>query len=189
VSKSKRTKAKDEKAKSKKGKGKKAKDKKSKAKKSRGKQAKVAGSVPQTVTPYLAIRDAARAIEFYREAFDALELMRLADPSGRIGHAEIEIGGARIMLADEHPEMNVRGPESFGGSPVSIHLYLEDVDAVFERAVAAGAKALREPADQFYGDRSATLIDPFGHCWFIATRQEVVPLEELEKRYAAITRA
>jgi PhnB protein len=184
VGKSKRSKSKNKKAKDKKAKG-----KKSKAKKAKGNQAKGASAAPQTVTPYLAIRDAARAIEFYREVFDAMELMRLADPSGRIGHAEIEIGGARIMLSDEHPEMNVRSPESFGGSPVSIHLYLEDVDAVFERAIAAGAKALREPTDQFYGDRAATLIDPFGHCWFIATRQEAVPIEEMEKRYAALTRA
>jgi len=194
VSKSKRAKAKNKKAKSKKAKGmkakgKQAKDKKSKTKKTKGKQAKVAGTAPHAVTPYLAIRDAARAIEFYREAFDAMEMMRLADPSGRIGHAEIEIGGARIMLADEHPEMNVRAPEAFGGSPVSIHLYLEDVDAVFERAVAAGAKPLREPADQFYGDRSATLIDPFGHCWFIATRKEDVSSDEVAKRYAAILKA
>ena len=131
------------------------------------------------MTPYLAIRNAAAAIEFYREVFDATEMMRLADPSGRIGHAEIEIGGARIMLADEHPEMNVRGPEAFGGSPVSIHLYLADVDAVFARAVAAGAKPVRPPADQFYGDRAATLIDPFGHRWFLATRKEEVSAEEM----------
>jgi PhnB protein len=176
-------------AKSKKSKGKPAKAVKKKGKgkgKGRDKKAGRASAALQPVTPYLAIRDAARAIEFYREVFDALERMRLADPSGRIGHAELEIGGARIMLSDEHPEMNVRGPEAYGGSPVSIHLYLEDVDAVFERAVAAGAKALRPPTDQFYGDRSATVIDPFGHCWFLATRQEEVPPDEMERRFAAL---
>ena len=187
--KAKRANAKGKKAKGKQAKGKKAKDKKAKAKKAKTKKAKVTRAAPQPVTPHLAIRNAAAAIEFYVKAFDAEEMMRLADPSGRIGHAEIEIGGARIMLADEHPEMNVRGPEAYGGSPVSIHLYLADVDAVFERAVAAGAKPLREPADQFYGDRSATLIDPFGHCWFLATRMEEVPHEEMEKRFAAITKA
>ena len=177
-------------AKGKKGKAKQAKAAKAKGKgKAKAKRAKAAPATPQAVTPYLAIRDAARAIEFYRDVFDAMELMRLADPTGRIGHAELEIGGARIMLADEHPEMDVRGPEAYGGSPVSIHLYLEDVDAVFERAVAAGARALRQPADQFYGDRSATLIDPFGHCWFIATRKEEVSPEEMEKRFAALRSA
>jgi PhnB protein len=201
VSKSKRAKGKDKKGK--KGKGKKAKleqaktkpakskkskkNKPAKAKAKKDKPAKAARSAPQVVTPYLAIRDAAGAIEFYCNAFDAVEMMRLADPSGKIGHAEIEIGGARIMLADEHPEMDVHGPEAFGGSPVSVHVYLLDVDAVFERAVAAGAKPVRPPADQFYGDRAATLIDPFGHRWHLATRVEEVSAEEMEKRYAKMT--
>lgn len=189
MSKTKQKKAKGKQAKGKQAKGKKGKDKQAKSGKSKAKRAKTARSEPQAVTPYLAIRDAARAIEFYRDVFDAMEMMRLADPSGRIGHAEIEIGGARIMIADEHPEMDVRGPEAYGGSPVSIHLYLADVDAVFERAVAAGAKPLRPPTDQFYGDRAATVIDPFGHCWFLATRVEEVPAEEMEKRFAALRSA
>jgi PhnB protein len=136
------------------------------------------------LSPYLAIAGAARAIDFYRQAFGALEQMRLTDPKGRIAHAEIEIGGARIMLADEHPEMDVRGPLAFGGSPVSLHLYVADVDAVFARAVAAGAKPERQPTDQFYGDRAATVVDPFGHRWFLATRKHEVSVEEMERRYA-----
>jgi PhnB protein len=144
--------------------------------------------IQNPLSPYLAIGGAARAIGFYRQAFGAVELMRLADPSGRIGHAEIEIEGARIMLADEHPEMDVRGPLAYGGSPVSLHLYVADVDAVFERAVAAGAKPVRPPADQFYGDRSATLVDPFGHRWFLATRKHEVSVEEMTRRYAEMTK-
>ena len=143
-------------------------------------------TVPHSVTPYLTIRNAASAIEFYRKVFDATETMRLAEPSGRIGHAEITIGGAPIMISDEYPEMDVRGPEAFGGSPVSVHLYVSDVDAVFARAVAAGAKPVRKPEDQFYGDRAATLIDPFGHRWFLATRKEDVSPEEMARRYAKL---
>ena len=177
-------KAKNAKAKAKKAKAKQAKAKKTKGRKATAKQAKATRTAPQAVTPYLAIRNAAAAIDFYRKVFDAKEMMRLAEPSGKIGHAEIEIGGARIMISDEHPEMEVRGPEAYGGSPVAIHLYLADVDAVFARAVAAGAKPVRPPADQFYGDRAATVIDPFGHCWFLATRKEEVSAEETAKRYA-----
>jgi PhnB protein len=186
VSKSKHSKAKHKKAKHKKGKGKQAKAKKSKAKRAKAKQATSAAAAPQAVTPYLAIRDAARAIEFYRQAFDAVEMLRLAEPSGRIGHAEIAIGDARIMLADEHPEMDVRGPEAFGGTPVTIHLYVPDVDAVFASAIAAGAKSVREPADMFYGDRAANVLDPFGHRWHLATRKEAVANAEVEKRYAKL---
>jgi PhnB protein len=111
--------------------------------------------------------------------------MRLADPSnGKIGHAEIKIGGATIMLADEYPEMGFLGPESLGGSSVTIHLYVEDVDAFFRRAIAAGAKELRPVADQFYGDRSGQLSDPFGHRWHLATRKKDVSAEEMQKRFA-----
>src|SRR5436309_15497214 len=117
----------------------------------------------EAATPYLCVRGAARAIEFYKQAFGATELARLADPNGKIGHAEIKIGAAPIMLADEFPEMGFRSPQSIGGSPVMIHLYVEDVDAVARQAVAAGAKMLRPVQDQFYGDRSGTLADPFGH--------------------------
>jgi PhnB protein len=141
-----------------------------------------------TVTPYLIVRNAARAIEFYKKAFGATELMRMAEPSGRIGHAEIRIGDSPIMLADEVPEMGFRSPESLGGSPVSILLYVEDVDAVFSQAVAAGAKVQRPVADQFYGDRTGGVTDPFGHIWYIATHKEDVSPEEMRKRAAAAGR-
>ena len=137
-------------------------------------------------TPYLCWKDAARAIEFYKKAFGATEAMRLSEPGGRIGHAEIRIGDAPIMLSDEYPEMDVRSPQSLGGSPVLIHLYVDDVDALASRAVAAGAKLLRPVADQFYGDRSGTLTDPFGHRWMIATRKEDVSAAEMQKRYDAL---
>jgi PhnB protein len=138
-----------------------------------------------TATPYLIIKDAASAIEFYKQAFGATELMRFADPSGKIGHAEIKIGNSPIMLADEFPEMGVRGPQSFGGTPVSILLYVEDVDARFRQAIAAGANETRPVKDQFYGDRSGTLVDPFGHVWTLATHKEDVSLEEVNKRFEA----
>ena len=141
-----------------------------------------------TATPYLIVRDAARAIEFYKKAFGAKELMRMADPSGKIGHAEIKIGDSPIMLADEAPGMGHRSPESLGGSPVSILLYVEDVDAVFNQAVAAGAKVQRPVADQFYGDRTGGVTDPFGHVWYVATHMEDVSPEEMRKRAAAAGR-
>ncbi len=141
-----------------------------------------------TATPYLIVRDAARAIEFYKKAFGAKELMRMADPSGKIGHAEIKIGDSPIMLADEVPGMGYRSPESLGGSPVSILLYVEDVDAVFNQAVAAGAKVQRPVADQFYGDRTGGVTDPFGHVWYVATHMEDVSPEEMRKRAAAAGR-
>ncbi len=139
----------------------------------------------RTATPYLIVKGAADAIEFYKRAFGATEMLRMADPQGRVGHAEIKIGDSVIMLADEHPAMGYRGPRALGGSSVSILLYLEDVDSVFERAVKAGARALRPVANQFYGDRSGTLEDPFGHVWAIATHVEDVPPEELQRRAAA----
>jgi len=138
-----------------------------------------------TATPYLIVKGAAQAIEFYQRAFGATELLRMADPQGRVGHAEIRIGDSVIMLADEHPGMGYRSPRSLGGSSVSIMLYLPDVDTVFERAVKLGARAQRAVQDQFYGDRSGTLEDPFGHIWTIATHIEDVPPEELERRAAA----
>ncbi|MGH9836483.1 MAG: VOC family protein [Blastocatellia bacterium] len=138
------------------------------------------------VTPYLCVKDAASAIEFYKHAFGATERMRMADPGGRVGHAEIKIGDALIMLADEFPEMGFLSPQSTGGSPVMLHLYVEDVDAFFNQAVAAGAKAQRLVEDQFYGDRAGKLADPFGHVWYIATHKEDVPPEEMKKRAAAL---
>jgi PhnB protein len=141
-----------------------------------------------TATPYLIVKDAARAIEFYKKAFGAMELMRMPGAGGKIGHAEIKIGDSPIMLADEVPGMGFRSPESIGGSPVSILLYVEDVDAVFNEAVAAGAKVQRPVADQFYGDRSGGVTDPFGHVWYIATHKEDVSPEEMKKRAAAAGR-
>lgn len=138
-----------------------------------------------TLTPYLIVRNAAQAIEFYKQAFGATELLRMADPAGQIGHAEIKIGDSPLMLADEFPDMGVRGPQSYGGSAVSILLYVEDVDAVAARALAAGVKELRPVRDQFYGDRSGTFEDPFGHVWTIATHKEDVTPEEMQRRFAA----
>jgi PhnB protein len=135
-----------------------------------------------TVTPYLYIKGAAKALEFYKKAFGAVELFRMAGPDGRIGHAEIRIGDSMIMIADEHPEMGVKGPEAYGGTTVGICLYVEDVDTLYKRAIAAGGKEVRPLMDQFYGDRSGTLNDPFGHTWTIATHKEDVPQQEMEKR-------
>jgi PhnB protein len=139
----------------------------------------------RTATPYLIVKGAAEAIEFYKRAFGATEMLRMADPQGKVGHAEIKIGDSVIMLADEHPAMGYRGPRSLGGSSVSILLYLEDVDGVFERAVKAGAKAQRPVMNQFYGDRSGTLEDPFGHVWTVATHVEDVAPEEMQRRAQA----
>ncbi len=141
-----------------------------------------------TATPYLIVNDAAQAIEFYKEAFGATELLRMAKPDGKIGHAEIRIGDSTIMLADEFPEMGARSPQSFGGSPVSIFLYVENVDAVFAQTVAAGAVVQRPVADQFYGDRMGGVKDPFGHAWYIATHVEDVSPEEMRKRAATAGR-
>jgi PhnB protein len=143
----------------------------------------------RTATPYLIVQGAAQAIEFYKRAFGATELLRMPDPQGRVAHAEIRIGDSVIMLADEHPAAGHRGPRSLGGSSVSILLYVADVDSVFERSVHAGAKAQRPVADQFYGDRAGTLEDPFGHVWTIATHIEDVSAEELERRAAAAMRS
>ncbi len=142
-----------------------------------------------TVTRYLIVRDAANAIDFYKQAFGALELFRMAGPGGKIGHAEIKIGDSPIMLADEFPEMGFRGPESLGGSGVGILLYVEDVDGRFNQAIAAGAKELKPVADQFYGDRSGTLTDPFGHVWTIATHKEDIEPEELNRRAEAAVKS
>ncbi len=138
------------------------------------------------VTPYLSIKGAAAAIAFYKKVFGAKEVMRMAGPNGTIGHAEIQIGDSRIMLADEFPEMNFRSPPSVGGTPVTIHLYVQDTDKVAKKAVGAGAKLLQPVTDQFYGDRSGTLEDPFGHVWHIATHIEDIPMKELKKRAAAM---
>lgn len=138
-----------------------------------------------TATPYLIIKGAADAIEFYKKAFGATELMRMPMPGGKIGHAEIKIGDSPIMLADEYPEMGYKSPETLGGSPVSIMIYVEDVDAVFSQAIAAGGKEKQPVKDQFYGDRLGTLEDPFGHVWHVSTHKEDVSMEEMEKRAKA----
>jgi PhnB protein len=138
-----------------------------------------------TATPYLIVDDAARALEYYRKAFGAAERMRFAAPGGKIGHAEFMIGNSAIMLADEHPEMGYRGPRAIGGTPVSIHLYVDNVDEVFPRAIAAGGTVLQPVKDQFYGDRSGTLRDPFGHVWNVATHKEDLSPEEMHRRAQA----
>ena len=138
-----------------------------------------------TVTPYLMFSAASEAIEFYKKALGASEVLRLDDPSGRIHHAEIKIGDSCIMLADEHPELQALSPKTIGGSPVSLHVYVEDVDAAVDRAVKAGAKLVRPVADQFYGDRTGGVEDPFGYRWFIATHTEDLTIDEIRRRAAA----
>jgi PhnB protein len=138
-----------------------------------------------SVTPYLIVDGAAQAIEFYKQAFGAVEAFRMDIPGGKVGHAELKIGDSYLMLADEHPAMGARGPKTVGGSPISLVLYVEDVDAVVARAVEAGAKLTRPVADQFYGDRTGGVEDPFGHAWYVATHVEDVSSEEMEKRAAA----
>ena len=145
-------------------------------------------SVPDgyhSVTPYLIINGATAAIEFYKKAFGATELFRFPAPGGKIGHAEIKIGDSPIMLADEFAEMGYLGPQTPGSSPVSLMVYVDDVDTVFNKAVAAGATVKEALQDKFYGDRTGTLIDPFGHKWHVSTHKEDVSLEEMERRAAA----
>jgi PhnB protein len=138
------------------------------------------------VTPYLHVRGAARALEFYSKAFGATELMRFPMPDGRIGHAEMKVGEGVFMLADEFPEEGVKGPETLGGTSVSLMFYVGDVDAVFARATAAGGVVKKPLADQFYGDRTVTIMDPFGHSWTIATHIEDVSPGEMQRRMAAM---
>ena len=137
----------------------------------------------QTLTPYIIVKGAPAAIDFYKKAFDAEETMRLTDSTGRIGHAELTIGGALVMLADEHPEFGAIGPASLGGTPVKLHLTVSDADAVAARAVEAGATLLRPVQDQFHGNRSGTIGDPFGHQWFISQETEQLSAEEMQARY------
>ena len=140
----------------------------------------------RTVTPYLIVADSAAAIAFYKKAFGAAERMRHTMPDGRVGHAELTIGDSMIMLADEFPEIGARAPGPAGGSPVGLHLFVEDVDAVVARATAAGAKLTRPVADQFYGDRNGSVTDPFGHVWHVTTHIEDVPPDEIARRMAAM---
>jgi PhnB protein len=140
----------------------------------------------QAITPYLIIDGANSAIEFYKTVFGATERMRIGAPGGRIGHAELLIGGSVIMLADEFPEMDARGPKSIGGTPVSLLLYVENVDDVVRRAIDAGATLRRAVETKFYGDRGGTVIDPWGHVWNIATHVEDVSVEEMQNRMAKL---
>ena len=138
-----------------------------------------------SVTPYLIIEGAGEAIEFYKQAFGAEELFRFPTPDGKVGHAEIKIGNSPIMLADAYPAMGYNSPKSLGGSPVSLMIYVENVDTVFNQAVQAGATVKEALVDKFYGDRSGSLIDPFGHVWHVSTHKEDVSMEEMEKRAKA----
>jgi PhnB protein len=139
-----------------------------------------------SVTPYLCIKGAAAAIEFYKKAFGAKELVRMPAHGDKIGHAEIQIGDSHVMLADEFPEMGFLSPLSVGGSPMMMHLYVEDVDSTANKAVAAGAKVTKPVADQFYGDRSGQIQDPFGHNWYVSTHKEDVSPEEIKERSAKL---
>ena len=133
------------------------------------------------VTPYLAVRGAAQAIEFYKKAFGAKEIMRMPGPDGKLGHAEVRIGNSRVMLSDEHEAMAFFGPQTRGGTTVLIHLYVRDADATVARAVAAGAKVVRPVQDQFYGDRSGSIEDPFGHLWYVATHTKDLSMAEIKR--------
>lgn len=136
-----------------------------------------------SATPYMTVRDAAAALAFYKAAFGAEEMFRLTEPGGRIGHAEFRIGDSPIMLSDEYPDFGALSPAALGGTPIKMMLYVPDCDEAVKRAVAAGATVLRAPADQFYGDRTAMVADPFGHGWYLQTRIEEVSPQEMQKRY------
>jgi PhnB protein len=138
-------------------------------------------------TPYLIIRDADRALAFYKKVFDAREKLHLKYPDGKVAHAELAIGEGHVMLSEEMPESGYRGPLSFGGTPVSLLVYVEDVDAVFAKAIAAGAETKHPVADQFYGDRSGSITDPFGHVWYVTTHIEDLSPDEITRRAAAIS--
>lgn len=140
-----------------------------------------------SVTPYLIVKGAAKALDFYKQAFGAKELFRMPGPGDRIMHAEIKIGDSPIMLADEAPEFLATSPETLGGTPIGLMIYVEDVDRSFQQAIAAGGKEIRPVVDQFYGDRSGTLMDPFGHKWTIGTHKEDVSAEEMQKRMAKMS--
>jgi PhnB protein len=141
-----------------------------------------------SITPYLIIDGAADALEYYKKAFGATELFRM-EHDGKIGHAEMKIGDSPFMLADEQPAQGNRGPKALGGSPVGIMIYVEDVDTIYKQAIDAGATEVRPLQDQFYGDRSGTLTDPFGHVWTVATHKEDVSPEEIDKRIKAMAAA
>jgi len=139
-----------------------------------------------TVTPYLFVKGAASAIDYYKKVFGAQEIVRMIAPNGLIGHAELRIGDSMVMLSDENPQWGNKSPQTLGGSATSLHVYVEDVDSVVQGAVDAGAQLIRAVKDQFYGDRSGSLLDPFGHLWSVATHIEDVSPEEIKKRMAAV---
>ena len=141
-----------------------------------------------SVSPYLIVSGADKALDFYKKALGATELFRLQSPDGKIGHAEIKIGDTILMLADEHPDMQAHGPRKFGGSPVSLHVYVENVDTVWKQALAAGGKEKRPLADQFYGDRLGSFEDPFGHTWHVSSHVEDVSVEEIGRRAEQATK-
>jgi PhnB protein len=146
--------------------------------------AKTVRPIPEgyhSITPYLVCDGAAKAIDFYKQAFGATELMRMPGANGKIGHAEIKIGDSHIMLADENPELGAKAPKAYGGSPIGIVLYIENVDRVVSKAASAGAKITRPVKDEFYGDRAGTLVDPFGHTWHIHTHMRDVSPEEMKR--------
>ena len=138
------------------------------------------------VSPYLVVDGAAQAIDFYAQVFGASERMRMGGPDGKVGHAELQVGDSVIMLADEYPDMGYVGPKAIGGTPVTIGVYVDDVDKTFDTAIKAGAKSLRPVENQFYGDRSGQFEDPFGHRWSVASHVEDVSPEEMQKRAAAM---
>jgi PhnB protein len=143
----------------------------------------------RSITPYLVVKGAARAIEFYKQAFGATEIMRMPGPNNTVGHAELRLGDSVIMLADEMPNGPYRSPDTFGGSAVSLMIYIENVDDVFNRALSLGSRQIRAVEDQFYGDRSGNLIDPFGHVWTVATHVEDVSAEEMKRRMEALPKS
>jgi PhnB protein len=145
-----------------------------------------AATTPQPLSPYLTVRDAARAITFYARVFGAREDFRLSEPGGKVGHAELLIGDSRLMLSDEYPDFGALSPAAVGGTPVTLHLYVANVDATVALAEEQGATVLRAPKDEFYGDRSAQIADPFGHRWMIATRGEPVSPDEMQRRWTAM---
>jgi len=142
-----------------------------------------------SITPYLAIRGAAEAIEFYKKAFGAMEVMRMPGPAGKLGHVEIKVGDSKVMLADESEKMNFLGPQARGGTPVHIHVYVKDVDATVAKAVELGAKMMRQVQDMFYGDRTGAIEDPFGHFWHIATHVRDVSMAEMKRAAAEMAKA
>jgi PhnB protein len=161
------------------------------AKKAKAKAKKKVAPIPKgyhAVTAYLSIRGAVAAIEFYKRAFGAKELLRIPGPEGKLGHAEIKIGDSHVMLADEMPEMAFLAPQTRGGTTVHLHLYVKDVDHTVQKAVAAGAKLTQPLEDKFYGDRAGTIEDPYGHVWYIATHTEDVSPKEIDRRLAAMAK-